>query len=983
MPFLRTVGLIAHNGSLFVLGAGVLLFVVCAVAGIPKARYESDVSNLWVKSSGEVSRERRYQREVNTFQPGGGDTGTSNHLLISVDAQDDTENVLTRAHLEESITLLKAVRDISVVVLVGKTNSTPGRLVNFYTEDLCQCARPYQFQCVRLTVADCFKEGGVDLPMAHKLFLKSMVNASVSSLANAQGLGTTQQDELRSLNQSYDSRPSAKTASGQLILDTISAGCKLWDDPFFDPPLLPAVPKELVVGGVSWDANFPTGWLKTAPMTKANPRPWDRARGPACNAESAAITKATAVEQVHRTISAHTLRNRLMGLDYNGRPFAANRDAFFQINSRRGHAVNVTLEEAKEVLAQWEQAFVGLQETLEVKGKNVTKTYAYGANSFSNALEKYGTMQPGLVAGGYAAIICFAFIALSIDGSTRLGLASALGALLVGASIAAGFGISAVLGVPTNPASLQVLPFLLIAVGINDMFVMSHAAIQCQHSSSKRNWMEHTVVEAGPSITLTSVTLFVTFTFVRLIDIPVVIDFATVAAVCTLMMWFSNVVLFPCLLYHTFEGNPDRCASVRQDKVSDQHAGNHFYCCIVRVLGLLHKYRLLQLVMLCAGASFLVSGGIGFEHMELGLHQMDIAPTGTRFRKAIEYRLDRFPFLPCSIKTRSYDFSTPANQLRYANVNERLTALDNVIPRNSIWLANLYAWADANTTRNTGCNPLNANTRGVCGPSVYCRTGWVKAGVGGVPRLYNPATRTGMFYTDMTNATMPTNTTCSFDTHTNMFRAVPPQSSGALCRKTHKGDGPADPLVAERLSKEDKDHTDWCMALPQTPVGFVPAANKTISEQLSDAAATTGFFATDITMGMRECIEEWLQSDDSAQLVGPGMNSVMEPDPSIAGVNRTRERVEWENVSTSTTSAQVAISSFDFNAYNLISDGEYIKLIEEVRDILYAANAASEAQPFFPSGDPFVYWDQYRTLKVDLVKWVAIEFAVGFFVCWG
>ena len=183
-----------------------------------------------------------------------------------------------------------------------------------------------------------------------------------------------------------------------------------------------------------------------------------------------------------------------MGLDSNGKPFAANRDKFFQNYSRRGHAVNVTLDEAKEVLAQWEQTFVSLQETLEVKGENVTKLMLM-VRTLSAMLKKYGTMQPGLVAGGYAAIICFAFIALSIDGSTRLGLASALGALLVGASIAAGFGISAVFGVPTNPASLQV-PFLLIAVGINDMFVMSHAAIQCQHSSSKRNWMEHTVGEA-------------------------------------------------------------------------------------------------------------------------------------------------------------------------------------------------------------------------------------------------------------------------------------------------------------------------------------------------------------------------------------------------------------------------------------------------------------------------------------------------------
>ena len=90
--------------------------------------------------------------------------------------------------------------------------------------------------------------------------------------------------------------PIAKTASGQLILDTISAGCKLWDDPFFDPPLLPAVPKELVVGGVSWDTNFPTGLLKRP--CAGEPTALGSRTRPVCNAESAVVTKATAVEQV-------------------------------------------------------------------------------------------------------------------------------------------------------------------------------------------------------------------------------------------------------------------------------------------------------------------------------------------------------------------------------------------------------------------------------------------------------------------------------------------------------------------------------------------------------------------------------------------------------------------------------------------------------------------------------------------------------------
>ena len=135
---------------------------------------------------------------------------------------------------------------------------------------------------------------------------------------------------------------------------------------------------------------------------------------------------------------------------------------------------------------------------------------------------------------------------------------------------------------------------------------------------------------------------------------------------------------------------------------------------------------------------------------------------------------------------------------------------------------------------------------------------WVKAGVGGVPRLYNPATRTGMFYIDMTNATVPTNTTCSFGTQTNVFRPFHRRVQVRSAAKPVKAT--PDAFVAERLSKEDKATIAYGIASdghsslqPTKPY----RSNCPIQRALP-------VFRCRCHQGHARCIEEWLQSDDSA-----------------------------------------------------------------------------------------------------------------------
>ena len=49
-----------------------------------------------------------------------------------------------------------------------------------------------------------------------------------------------------------------------------------------------------------------------------------------------------------------------------------------------------------------------------------------------------------------------------------------LGVLLVSLSVAAGCGLCSFLGISFNAASTQVLPFLALGLGVDDMFLLSH-----------------------------------------------------------------------------------------------------------------------------------------------------------------------------------------------------------------------------------------------------------------------------------------------------------------------------------------------------------------------------------------------------------------------------------------------------------------------------------------------------------------------------
>ena len=87
--------------------------------------------------------------------------------------------------------------------------------------------------------------------------------------------------------------------------------------------------------------------------------------------------------------------------------------------------------------------------------------------SFSDAFES-ATVPDFLLLGlGYALIFAYGVVSSGLQGF--------LGVFVVMLALVGSLGFSSLLGVSFNMATVQVIPFLLLGLGVNDMFILAHS----------------------------------------------------------------------------------------------------------------------------------------------------------------------------------------------------------------------------------------------------------------------------------------------------------------------------------------------------------------------------------------------------------------------------------------------------------------------------------------------------------------------------
>ncbi|XP_076281170.1 NPC intracellular cholesterol transporter 1 homolog 1b [Lasioglossum baleicum] len=215
----------------------------------------------------------------------------------------------------------------------------------------------------------------------------------------------------------------------------------------------------------------------------------------------------------------------------------------------------------KSVLAtaeKWEQRFIDFMKEWDAKERPDFMDVAYTTErSIQDELERSSRAEALTVVFSY--ILMFIYVAIAL-GKIQCSIKRCLltskimlsigGIVIVMASVACSLGLFGYIGVPTTLLTIEVIPFLVLAVGVDNIFIL----VQTLERTPKpvdRTIPEHIgniLAEVGPSMLLTSMSECLCFLIGTLSSMPAVNTFALYASLSIFINFLLQTTAFISLL---------------------------------------------------------------------------------------------------------------------------------------------------------------------------------------------------------------------------------------------------------------------------------------------------------------------------------------------------------------------------------------------------------------------------------------------------
>ncbi|XP_003371998.1 protein patched protein [Trichinella spiralis] len=237
--------------------------------------------------------------------------------------------------------------------------------------------------------------------------------------------------------------------------------------------------------------------------------------------------------------------------------------------------VNWSIENAQSVLTAWQRNFSNLIYDYANNTAENRQVHPMSGTSINDMLEMFSELNPTVMIVGYVLMVnvlmfviccaivigfitgrisCFQVFYASFslcstdDGGVASGVGLAVcGCILVTISSLAGLGCSMLLGVKFNPTTTQVVPFLSLGLGVDDMFLLLHnyRDIARQYQVDQIGML---LKETGLSALLTSVNNILAFLVGALLPIPALRSFCIQVALVLLLNAITILTIYPALM---------------------------------------------------------------------------------------------------------------------------------------------------------------------------------------------------------------------------------------------------------------------------------------------------------------------------------------------------------------------------------------------------------------------------------------------------
>ncbi|XP_055384891.1 NPC intracellular cholesterol transporter 1 homolog 1b isoform X2 [Condylostylus longicornis] len=233
----------------------------------------------------------------------------------------------------------------------------------------------------------------------------------------------------------------------------------------------------------------------------------------------------------------------------------------------KNHLDNQNLQRALD----WEQKFVNFLKNYQNENLDI----AFSAErSIQDAIKELSENETSTVVISY--LVMFVYVMISLGklkslknflNESKIVLATG-GITIVLVSVLCSLGFWGYLGVTTTMLAIEVIPFLVLAVGVDNIFIMVHAYNRLDKNQylSIEEGVGRAVGNVGPSILQTAMSEFFCFAIGTLSDMPAVNTFAMYAAAAILIDFILQISLFVAIM------------SLDQSRYNDNRLD--LFCCI-------------------------------------------------------------------------------------------------------------------------------------------------------------------------------------------------------------------------------------------------------------------------------------------------------------------------------------------------------------------------------------------------------------------
>ncbi|XP_011332296.2 NPC intracellular cholesterol transporter 1 homolog 1b [Ooceraea biroi] len=207
---------------------------------------------------------------------------------------------------------------------------------------------------------------------------------------------------------------------------------------------------------------------------------------------------------------------------------------------------------------KWEQRFLDFMAKWNQQGRPEFMDVAWTTEkSIENELDRTSKAEVLTVTISY--LLMFVYIAVAL-GKIRLSpvdcfteskiVLSVGGIIIVIASVACSLGVFGYIGIPTTLLTIEVIPFLVLAVGVDNIFILvqNHQRNPRHDGESIPEHIGKIMAEIGPSMLLTSMSECFCFLIGAFSSMPAVNTFAMYASLSILINFLLQITAFVALL---------------------------------------------------------------------------------------------------------------------------------------------------------------------------------------------------------------------------------------------------------------------------------------------------------------------------------------------------------------------------------------------------------------------------------------------------